>query len=72
VEQSAAAARLGIFFLLGDGDRGILRLSIKSALYKYAYLLTYLIEFSLNENCGDSVSSSIVKSVSYSPKVMSS
>jgi len=27
-------------FVLGDGDRGALRLILKSAVYKYAYLLT--------------------------------
>jgi len=55
VEQSAAAAsRTGHFiqpfqnyvedvFVSGDKDRGALRLIVKSAVYKYAYLLTYLL-----------------------------
>jgi len=32
---------LKTFFVLVDGDRGTLRLIVKSAVYKYAYLLTY-------------------------------
>jgi len=30
-------------FVLADGDRGTLRLIVKSAVYKYAYLRTYLL-----------------------------
>jgi len=29
-------------FVLGDGDRGVLRLVVKSVVYEYAYLLTFL------------------------------
>jgi len=57
VEQSAtAASRTGHFvqpfykcvFVLGDEDRGALRLIVKCAVYKYAYLLTCLCQIALS------------------------
>jgi len=52
VEQSAAAAsvlnKVEDVFVLGDGDLGALWQIVKSAVYKYAHLLTYYLNYNSN------------------------